>query len=136
MRRSAPTILVRRAAPHKLLLLVVSAVLGASYVLGVPPPTSIAATQPGWVIHMWAVAMLVSGAAGLWASVWRNVARALRLEAGAMDLGAAAMLLYAMSLFAYAGWTRALASGITFGLWAAANLWRAQQIRRDLREIG
>jgi hypothetical protein len=131
-----PILLVTRPAPHKILLLVVSLVLGASYLIGVPPPTSIAATQPAWVIHVWAGAMLLSGSAGLFAAFWRPAAtRALRMEGGAMDLGAAAMLLYAVSLVAYAGWTRALASGVTFGLWAAANLWRSRQIRRDLREL-
>lgn len=124
-----------KRSPHELLLLVAAAIIGVSYTLGAPPPTSISATQPAWAVRAWAVAMLISGVAGLVGNMLhRDPMRSLRLTGGAMDLGAAAMVLYTVSLFAYAG-GRAIAAGVTFGLWAAANLWRAHQLRRELREL-
>lgn len=128
-------VLVPRQSPHKLLFLLTSTLLGAVYITGTPAPTSIAATQPAWEIHVWAVGMFLSGVAGFAGCFWRtDLRRALRLEASGMYLGAATMMIYAVSLFGYAGW-RALASGLTFALWAAANLWRQWQIGRDLKAL-
>ncbi len=128
--------LVSRQSPHAVLLLVVSAILGGVYTFGgAPKPSSVAAVQPGWVLTIWAVAMLISGCVGLYGMFWRrNALRALQLESGAMVLGAAAMLLYSASLFAFAG-SRALGSGLTFGFWAGANVWRWWQIRRTAKEL-
>jgi hypothetical protein len=133
----SPIALMARPAPHKLLLLAVQVILGVAYTVGVPPPTSVSATQPPLAVHLWALAMLVSGSVGLIANVYRRLglSMALRLERGAMDLGAAAMMLYAVSLIGYAGLSRALASALICLFWAAANIWRGLQIRRDVKEL-
>lgn len=129
------TVLVPRQAPHKLLLLLVSTILGLFYIFGSPAPATVAATQPVWVVHLWAVGLLLSGVAGFAGCFWlTDLRRALRLEASGMYLGASTMVLYAVSLFAYSGW-RALGSGLTFALWSVANLWRLWQINRDLRDL-
>lgn len=130
-----PVVLVSRTAAHEVLFLLASVVLGAAYTFGTPAPASVAATQPLWVIRAWAVGMILSGVFGLAGCFWRtNIARALLLERSGMYFGAATMLVYTVSLFGYAGW-RAIGSGVFFGFWAVANLWRAFQISRDLGRL-
>jgi hypothetical protein len=131
-----PVVVVqRRRPPHELLLLIGHVFLGAYYLIGAPAPASIAASQPSWSVHVWAAGMLISGVAGLIGLArGRSVMRALRLEAAAMDIGAGVLVFYAVSLFAFAG-ADAMGAGATLVLWAAANLWRARQISRELREV-
>ena len=128
-------VLKRKHNPHQELLLVGSLITGAAYSFGAPPPASVSALLPVWQVHVWAAAMFVSGVAGMAGCYWRGdyiVAR--RLESGGMELGASVMLAYAGYLFAVAG-GRALGAGVTFALWAAANLWRSVQIHQELKEV-
>lgn len=125
-----------RARPHELFLLAVSAVTGVAYLVGVPPSTSLLAVVPIWQIRIWAVLMLASGIVGLLGSFYsrRHVEFGLQLEAAGMLMGSGAVLLLAAAAFTYAGW-RSLGVGLTYGSWAAANLYRAWQIRRDLHGL-
>lgn len=134
-------ILLGRPSPQAVYLLVAAALMGAFFLIGVPPPTSVSATQPIWVVRGWAAAMLASGLMGLWATAgpknlndWRDLESRLRLEGSAMWIGAGALVLYCGSLINYAGW-RALSVVITYGGWAVANYVRARQIRKDLRQL-
>jgi hypothetical protein len=130
-----PVLLVRRHEPHRLTMLTGSVMLGCVHLAGSPGPASIAATQPIWAVKAWASGMLLSGLAGLYGALSRNaLERALRVEAGAMYLGASALILYSGSLFSYAG-SRAWGSGMLLAFWAGANLWRAVQCTRDQREL-
>jgi len=117
-----------RHRPHEVLLLAVSVVSGLAYVIGAPAPGSLAALLPGWAVAVWAWGLLLSGVVGL-SGVWRS----LELEAAAMLLGAGALLWYAVAVAQF-GW-RGLFGGAVALAWASANVWRAAQIRRDLRGI-
>jgi len=125
-----------RSRPHELLLLGLSLLSGISYLLGAPPPGSITALMPAWEVHAWAAGLLASGLVGLVGCWWRgNHALGLGLEMGAMLIGSGALLLYSVAAFSLGGWRALFAGGIGV-TWMAANLWRAGQIRYDLRQLG
>lgn len=91
--------------------------------------------MPQWQIDLWAVGLLVSGALGLFGcSYLRDLEFGLIAEAAGMLIGAGALLIAAVSSFEFAGWHALLGGGITVA-WTAANLWRAWQIRHDLKEL-
>lgn len=115
-----------RHRPHEILLLVVQVITGVAYSIGAPPPQSVAALLPGWALLVWSVGLAVSGVVGLAGVIWSP-----RVEAAGMLLGAAALIWYAAALAPF-GW-RALLAGAISVAWAGANLWRALQIRQDLR---
>jgi hypothetical protein len=106
-----------------------------AYLAGSPPPGSLAALLPPWQIYTWAGGLLASGVLGLFGCAWRrDLELGLGIELVAMLLGAGAMLLYTVEVYAFAGW-RALLAGAITAAWTGANLWRAWQIRRDLKEV-
>lgn len=127
---SRPVIIAGRHRPHEVLLLAVSLMLGVAYTIGAPPPQSLTALLPGWAVHVWAAGMGVSGLIGLVGVVFR-AGWALQVEQAAMLIGAAAWAWYVAALLPF-GWRALLAITICGG-WMAANLWRAWQIRNDLR---
>jgi hypothetical protein len=122
-------VLAGRHRPHELLFLVVSLLVGVAFIVGAPPPGSLTAALPGWAVLVWSVGMAASGVLGL-VGAWRS----LRLEQAAMLLGASALVWYVAAVAQF-GW-RALLAGLICAAWACANLWRAWQIRRDLRGLG
>jgi hypothetical protein len=122
-----------RHRPHEIFLLAVSLLLGLAYTLGAPPPTSVAALMPDWAQHVWAGGLLLSGVVGLLGALTQR-SWSLQTEQAGMLLGAAALFWYAAAVAPY-GW-RALFAGAVCLAWAAANLTRALQIRRDLRGSG
>jgi hypothetical protein len=127
-------VLVGRLRVHEVLLLVISLVIGLADLLGTPPAVSLSALLPSWEIRAWAAGMLASGLVGLvglWR--WRDVGMALHLEAGAMLIGAGALLLYGTAVFNAVGVRGLVAGGITYA-WMLANLIRANQIRTELKE--
>jgi hypothetical protein len=126
-------IVMGRHRPHEQLLLGLSTVSGVTYLLGAPPPTSVAAAMPTLGVKAWAAGLLVSGIAGLVGS-WRHGERAMLLEQGGLLIGAAALVMYAFMAYTYAKWNASFAVGFAVA-WAAANLWRARQSWKDLREL-
>jgi hypothetical protein len=124
-----------RQRPHEVLLTAVSVLVGLAFTLGSPPPGSVVALLPRWEIHVWAGMLLASGlvgVVGLWR--WRDVGAGLRLEAAAMLSGSGALLMYVVAVFLASG-IRALLAGGFVAAWAVANVWRADQIRRELKGI-
>lgn len=119
-----------RHRPHEILLLAVSVIVGVAYTIGAPPPTSITALMPGWALHVWSAGLVISGVVGLVGTISRRV-WALQLEQAAMLIGAGALIWYTAAVIPF-GW-RSLFAGLISVAWAAANLARAEQIRRDLR---
>jgi len=133
--RPPVVVIVGRQRAHEVLLLAMSVIIGVAYIIGGPPPRSLAALLHPAVFKGWAVLMLITGAAGLVGCLYRGrVETALGIERGAMTAQFGALLIYATVLFAYAGMSALLAGLITAG-WAAADLARAVQISRDLRRL-
>jgi hypothetical protein len=128
-------VLASRARAHEFVLLALSLLLGVTYLLGAPPPQSAAATMPHWLVTAWAAGLAVSGLAGLLSAAvirWRDTS--LMLEAGAMLIGAGALVLITAAIAVYSGARGMLGAGLCLG-WALANLVRAEQIRREIREL-
>jgi hypothetical protein len=124
-----------RHRPHEMTFLLLSIMLGLAYTLGAPPPQSVAAAMPLAIVHLWAAGLLASGVVGLAAILLPLEMRlSLRLEQGAMLIGAGALLITTAAVFSAAGW-RGLFGGSFAACWMAANLIRALQIRRDLHEM-
>jgi hypothetical protein len=124
-----------RVRAHELVFCALSFGLGMSYLLGAPPPASAAAQMPGWLVHAWAAGLAISGAAGLTAAMitrWRETS--LTLEAGAMLMGAGALILVAVAIAAAIGMAGLFGAAFCLA-WAIANLFRAVQIRRELAEL-
>jgi hypothetical protein len=97
---SRPIVVTGRHRPHELLLLVVSIITGLAYLLGSPPPGSVAALMPDWLISLWAVGLLISGAMGLFGAVYRrDLELGLIAEGAAMLIGAGALLVAAYASF-------------------------------------
>jgi len=131
-----PVIVVSsRNRPHELVLLGLSAALGLAYLVTVPPPQSLAALVPAWLATMWSLGLFVSGVLGLFAALWRGAIRfALEVERVAMLVSTGALLLIGGASFVVSGW-RALFGASLAIAWAAANIVRSGQIRRDLAKI-
>jgi hypothetical protein len=120
-------ILTGRHRPHQAFLLLVSVVTGFAYTVGAPPPASVTALLPHWAVLVWAGGLVVSGIVGLIGTF----GRALQVEQASMLLGAGALMWYTLAVVQF-GWRGLFAASITIA-WAMANLARAAQIRRDLR---
>lgn len=129
-------VVLGRHRPHEVLFLVFSVIWGVAYLVGAPPPTSMAAVMPPWVVRTWAAGLLLSGLVGLTGIllIRRSVERCLLLEQGAILIGAAALTLFTVAALQFAGWRAGFAGGFA-GALALAHLWRADQIRRDLTRL-
>jgi hypothetical protein len=136
-----PIVVVGTRRPHEILLLAYSAFAGGVYLHS--PPLALAAYVPGWEVVVWAVLMLTSGSIGTLAALWWRSVTALRVEAGALVMNTAGLALFVaavasiipsgLSAFGVVSWYVRAAGWIV--AWGAANLWRAWQIRRDLRGL-
>lgn len=131
-----PVVIVTgRHRPHQVLFVGLSFVLGMAYTVGAPPPQSLAALMPAWLVHVWAIGLLASGVlGGVSLAIADRPERGLWLEAAAMLIGAGALVVALVAIFVFAGWRGLFGAGIT-AAWAGANLWRAWQIRRDLTAV-
>lgn len=133
---SRPVVVIAgRHRPHELVLLGLSLTSGLAYLLGAPPPQSAAAQMPPWLVAVWAAGLAVSGGVGL-ASVlllrrWRDAA--LLAEAGAMLIGAGALVLLVAAIIAVAGMKGTFGIGFC-AAWSLANVARAWQLRKELRQ--
>lgn len=129
-------VVLGRSRPHEFLFLVFSLIWGVAYLIGAPAPTSMASVMPLWVVKTWAAGMLLSGVVGLVGVLFvrRSIERALLLEQSAMLFGAAALIMWTVTAFSFAGMRAGFAGGFAAAI-AAAHLWRAWQIRNDLDEL-
>lgn len=129
-------VVTSRHRPHELVLLGLSVLLGIAYLVRLPPPQTLAAVVPGWLVAVWALGLVVSGVIGLSAAVWQgSIIVALQMERAALLLNNAPLILIGGASFATLGWGRAVFGGsIILGL-AAANLVRSLQINRDVKQL-
>lgn len=123
-----------RRRPHEQLFLAFGALSGAVYLIGAPPPASVAALMSPLLVKAWAGGLVLSGVVGLLGCWMHPSGRSLRLEQGGMLIGAAALLVYTTAAFSLAGW-RALFGGGIAAAWTVANLTRAWQADRDIRQL-
>lgn len=136
-----PIVVVGPRRPHEILLLAYSAFAGGVYLFS--PPVSVASYVPGWETVVWSVLLLVAGSIGAVAGIWWRSLTALRIEAGALMLNTAGLLLFVAAVASLippgltwwqgASWYLRAAGWIV--AWAVANLWRAWQIWRELRGL-
>ena len=120
---------------HEVTLNLWAAVMGVMYVIGAPPPTSLAAALPGGWRIAWAAGLAVGGALALVGSYWlSDVERGLELERAGLVTLIGALLVYVFAVVAAVGWPGLMAGGIT-SAWVWANGMRAVQITRDLLHI-
>lgn len=132
---SRALVLLGGQRPHELLLLVLSVITGVTNLIA-PPPGSPMTALPDPMRISWAFGMILSGLAGLLGCLWRwNAERGLLIEQGAMLLGAGMLLILWAAITALIDWRRGLLSAGTILFWMVANLWRAAQIRADLRRL-
>jgi hypothetical protein len=124
---SRPVVVISgRHRPHEVLFSAVALIVGAAYTFGAPPAASVAALLHGWQLHVWSVGFAVSGVVSLGGILWSP-----RVEQAGMLIGTGALVWYAAAVAPF-GW-RALLAGLIAAAWAGANVWRAMQIRRDLK---
>jgi len=124
-----------RSRPHEVLLLATSIPLGAGVLLTAPAPQSLTSLMPRWFVLAWAAALAVSGLVGLVAIYWPGpAARKLSAESAALILNGGSLGVFALAAVAASGW-RAWFAASYFAAWAAADIIRSLQIRRDLKAI-
>jgi hypothetical protein len=123
-----------RHRPHEFTFLVYSALLGFIFLIGARAPGSIDVLMPDGIRWTWYVLLFGSGAVGIASFVVREVYIALTLERAAMVGQVAAFALYALAIFALAGW-QGLAAGGLCASWAAASVWRLRQVGQELKLI-
>lgn len=137
-RPQQPPVLVvtGRRRPHEVMLLAVSVILGVTYLAGAPRPGSVNDLLPDVVFYSWALALVVTGTAGLTACFSRpgHTEAQLELERGALVAQAGALILYGTVVITYAGFGALVSATIVAG-WAVANAVRAAQITKDLRSL-
>ncbi len=130
-----PAIIVTRSSEHVQLLLATSVLIGVGMLLAVPAPQTVLALLPRWMVTVWAVTWVLSGMAGVIATMWRgDIGRGLLLERAALVLNAGAAGLFAVCAFVAAG-MRAWVVGLFLAGWTIANLLRAWRIGRDVRQL-
>ena len=122
-----------RQRPHEMLFIVFSAVLGFGYLFGAPPPESVVALVPSWLVRFWAAGLAVGGVLGVIAlGGWGGTRRSLRIEQAAMLNTAAALCVAASAIAQAAGGRGFFGAGFSLA-WAMANMARAWMIQADIR---
>ena len=118
--------------PHELLLQLVGIVSTVGYIAGGPAPGSITTTLPGWAVTAFYVLFGTGSTFGLVGCLMRQRALGPGLNQGGLLIQAAALVLYAVAILAYAG-HRGWGVILILAGWTSANIWRAVQIQNALR---
>lgn len=130
----ATIVVTGRHRPHEVLLLAISALLGAGFVSGVKPPSTLEQLVHPVVLWTWYVLLLSSGVIGLVGIAIRDTYRGLVLELAAMHGQAAAPLLYGLALLSIGN--GAVVFAVAFCLaWSGASVWRGVQVRQGMRAL-
>lgn len=126
-----PVVVTGRHRPHEVVFLAYSALLGLAFVVGAKPPGTVEQLLPDWVLWVWYVLLLISGAVGIVSMPVRDPYVGLTLERAAMWGQSAAFSMYSVAIFAVGGQSGVFAGGLCLSL-AGASVWRMRQIRREL----
>jgi len=129
------SVVASRQQPHEIFLVVLSGVFGVAYLVGAPPPESVAALIDPWLMHFWAAGLAVGGLLGALAlGGWGGTRVSLRVEQAAMSSTALALCVAASTIFQVAGDRGFFGVGFCLS-WAMANLARVYMIQSDLRKL-
>jgi hypothetical protein len=129
-----PVVITGRHRPHEVVFLAFSALVGAAFVAGVKPPSSVETLVPTWILWTWYLLLLASGAIGLVSFTLADMYRALVLERAAMFGHVAAPALYGVALLSTRAGT-AFFAGAFFTAWACASAWRLWQVNQGIRAL-
>ena len=127
-----PIVVTGRHRPHEVLFLAFSALVGAAFIIGAKPPSTLERLLPIWVLWTWYLLLLASGLIGLVSFALNDPYRALVLERAAMYGQTAAPILYGIAL-ASTGQAAALFAAAFVLTWSAASGWRAWQVGQGIR---
>lgn len=129
-----PVIIANGKNPFQLALLAATTIIAALWLFGAESP-SLAGLLPGWTLIAWSLVCLLGtlvAQIGIW---WRGwLTTGLLIEAAGMIAFGMALAVYAVALFAFTG-TKALGAGALTIAIAVGAVWRALQIRRDVRKV-
>lgn len=120
--------------PHEQVFFAFGALVGLTYVLGAPAPTSIVSLMPYALVLVWAIGLVTSGVVGLIGCWLSPSVMALRLEQGGLLINTGSLVVYTTGAFAVAGWRALFAAGLA-AAWGLANLVRTWQANSDVRTI-
>lgn len=132
---SLPIVVVTgRRRYHEVFLLAGSVLTGLGLLIGGPAPNSINRELEGWMVPVWAAALLFSGLIGLAGVYWPwQLDTGQELERWALVIQAGAMLLYVGAVLGYAPLAQAWFVALLVTGWSAAHIARAIQITRDMQ---
>lgn len=126
-------IIVGRHRPHEISTLVFCLLAGLVFAAGVADSGALD-RMGGWA-PVWAVALAVSAAVALLGAFWRGAQLVgLPLEQSGLLFNAAAIFMYAASVYSYAGNRSLFTVGICL-TWIWGHMARVIQIRNDLRSL-
>lgn len=137
MEPQRPTIILitGRQRSHLLFMMGYSALSGLLILVGGPGDSLVLREMDAVVRALWSGSLAASGLLALAGCFWRgNLQRALALERAGMLFNTMAMVAFAALAYEHSGSRAYFAGGICLA-WAAANVYRAAQISKDLRNL-
>lgn len=117
-----------------MVFLALSAIVGAAFVMGLKPPSSLEVLVQPWILWVWYLLLLASGAIGLVSFALGDPYRALVLERAAMVGQITAPAVYGLGLLATSN-PAALFAGAFFAAWSLASAWRLWQVNRGIQAL-
>lgn len=127
-------VITGRQRPHLLFMMGYSILFGLLVLAGPGSNPVLQELDPAARIA-WAVSLGGSGLLSVVGCFWRgNVQRALSLERAGMLFNAMSIMIFAAFVYQYSANRAIFTSGICLA-WAAANVYRAAQISKDLRSL-
>jgi hypothetical protein len=126
----------RQIEPYRVCFQTFALLLGLAYAVVVPPPNSLAAVLPAWVVLVWAIGLTATGAAGLTANLaWRvDVLVRYAIERLALWTQVGVLGIIAGSAI-YVNGARSAFTVAILATWATANVIRDRQIASTLHSL-
>lgn len=128
-------IITGRQRPHLLFMQGYSILFGVIILAGGAGSNPVLRELDAVPRAVWAASLAASGLLSVVGCFWRsNIQRALSLERAGMLFNAMTILFFAGIVYQYGADRAIFTSGICLA-WAAANVYRATQISKDLRSL-
>lgn len=117
--------------PFEFYLLVAVCIVGVLYLIGLPPPNSVAMLLPAPMVKLWAVNLGVGGLSAFIGGLWRrNLSHGLLAYQVGWVLVGVACLTYGLALLLLFPTTGGVYAGISNVLWSVACATRVVQVQR------